>query len=68
MRISGTEPSPVILSQTKSFQKLESTVPKVSKQAEAKKDGVTTPHKITISVNLNTAPESTVELCHLVLK
>ena len=28
MRISGTEPSSVILSQTKKFQKLESVVPK----------------------------------------
>ena len=33
MRISGTEPSSVILSQTKQFQKLESDIPKVPKQA-----------------------------------
>ena len=35
MRISGTEPSLVITSQTKQFQKLESDNPKVSKQVEA---------------------------------
>ena len=33
MRISGTEPSSVILSQTKKFQKLK-MMPKVPKQAE----------------------------------
>ena len=38
-RISGTEPSPVILSQTKQL-KVKSDVPKVPKHAEAKKDGV----------------------------
>ena len=43
MRISGTEPSSVILSQTKKFQKLESDIPKVPKQAEAKRDGVIYP-------------------------
>ena len=43
MRISGTEPSSAILSQTKKFQKLESGVPKVPKQAEAKRDGVINP-------------------------
>ena len=36
MRISITEPSSVILSQTQQFQKLESDIPKVPKQAEAK--------------------------------
>ena len=40
MRISGTEPSSVILSQTKKFKKLKSDDPKVPKQAEAKRDGV----------------------------
>ena len=40
MRISGTEPLSVILSQTKSFKKLKSDTPKLSKQAEAKRDGV----------------------------
>ena len=38
MCISGTEPSSVILIQTKKFQNLESKVTKVSKQAEAKRD------------------------------
>ena len=33
MRISGTEPSSVILSQTKWFQKLKIDAPKVQKQA-----------------------------------
>ena len=37
MRISGTEPSSVILSQTKLFKDMESEVPKVSKQAESQK-------------------------------
>ena len=36
MRISGTEPSSVILSQTKKFKKLKSDDPKVSNQALAK--------------------------------
>ena len=40
MRISGTEPSSVILSQTMFFEKLKSDAPKVPKQAEAKMDGV----------------------------
>ena len=40
MRISGTEPSLVILSQTMKFKKLKSDGPKVPKQAEAKRDGV----------------------------
>ena len=43
MRILGTKPSSVILSQTKKFQKLESGVPKVPKQSEAKRDGVINP-------------------------
>ena len=40
MRISGTEPSSVILSQTKKFQNLTIDAPKVSKQTEAKWDGI----------------------------
>ena len=40
MRISGTESSSVILSQTKSFQNVKIDVQKVPKQAEAKRDGV----------------------------
>ena len=40
MRISGTEPSSVILSQTMKFKRLKSDDPKVPKQAEAKRDGM----------------------------
>ena len=43
MRISGTGPSSVILSQTKQFQKLESDVQKVPEPAKAKRDGVRNP-------------------------
>ena len=43
MRISGTEPSSVILSQKRKFKKLERDVPKVPKPAEAKRDGVINP-------------------------
>ena len=44
MRISGTEPSSVILSQKKKYcQKLKRDVPNVPKQAEAKRDGVINP-------------------------
>ena len=43
MRISGTEPSSVILSQTMKFKKLKSDDPKVHKQAKAKRDGVINP-------------------------
>ena len=39
MRISGTEPSSVILSQTKYFRKLKNDAPKLSKQANANRDG-----------------------------
>ena len=38
LRISGTKPSSVILSQTKLFQKLQSYAQKVQKQAKAKRD------------------------------
>ena len=44
MRISGTEHSSVILSQTKKFKKFKSDVQKVPKQAKAKRDGVINPH------------------------
>ena len=74
MRISGTEPSSVILSQTMQFKKLKSGDLKVPKQVEAKRDGVIT-HKITISINYNTEilmlsnatnqPKSTVELGYM---
>ena len=53
MRISGAEPSSVIFSQSKYFQKLKKDVQNVPKQAEAKRDGVKT-HTITISNNFNT--------------
>ena len=45
MRISGTEPSSVILNQTIKFKKLKTDDPKVPKQAEAKRDGVINPQK-----------------------
>ena len=40
MRISGNEPSSVILRQTKMVSKVENNCRKVPKQAEAKRDGV----------------------------
>ena len=43
MRISGTEPSSVILSQTKYFKKMKSDASKVPKQAQAIRDGVINP-------------------------
>ena len=43
MRISGTEPSSVILSQTKKFKKLKNGAKKVQTQANAKRDGVINP-------------------------
>ena len=42
MRISGTEPSSVILDQTSSI-KVENNYQKVTKQAEAKRDSVINP-------------------------
>ena len=44
MRISDTEPSSVILCQTKKFKKLISGGQMVPKQAKAKRDGVINPH------------------------
>ena len=41
--ISGTEPSSVILSQTKSSQNLKSDIQKDPKQVKAKRDGVMNP-------------------------
>ena len=49
MRISGTEPSSVILSQRMKFEKLKSDDPKVPKQAEAKRDGVINPQNYNFS-------------------
>ena len=43
MRISGTEPSSVILSKKWNFQKFKRDVLNVPKQAEAKRDGVINP-------------------------
>ena len=42
IRISGTEPSSVILSQTKKFKKLKNEA-KMPKEAKAKRDGVINP-------------------------
>ena len=44
MRISGNEPSSVILSQNKVDSKVENDDPKVPKEAEAKRDSVINPH------------------------
>ena len=43
MHISGTEPTSVVLSQTKYFKKLQSDNFKVPKEREAKRDGVINP-------------------------
>ena len=43
MRISGTEPSSVILSQTKYLKKLKNDAQKLPKQDKAKRDGVINP-------------------------
>ena len=43
MRISGIEPSSVILSQRKYLKKVKSNVSKVPKEAKAKRDGVINP-------------------------
>ena len=75
MHISGTESSSVNISQTRLFQKMESVVPKVSKQAEAKRDGVINPRnynfkyfwhgKFWCSQNDKNKPKSTVELGYM---
>ena len=43
MRISGIEPSSVILSQRKSLKNLKNNTPKVPKEAKAKSDDVINP-------------------------
>ena len=43
MRISGTEPSSLILSQNMKFKNKNSDDPKVPHQAEVKRDGVINP-------------------------
>ena len=75
MRISGTEPSSVILSQTMKFKKLKSDDQKVPEQAEAKRDGVINPQnynfqsiltrKILMLSNATNQPKSTVELGYM---
>ena len=75
MRISGTEPSSVILSQTCKIKKLKSNDQKVPKQAEAKRDGVINPQnynfnqfktrKFLCSPNATNQPKSTVELGYM---
>ena len=75
MRISGTEPSSVILSQTKTFKKLKSVAPKVPKEAKAIRDGVINPQnynfnqiltqKILMLPNATNQPKSTVELGYM---
>ena len=50
MLISGNEPSSVILSQTKTFKKLESDaqLAKVPKEVQAKRDGVINPIRFNV--------------------
>ena len=55
MRISGNEPSSVILSQTmKTIKELKRDDPKVHKQAEAKGDGVINPQNYNFNQFFNT--------------
>ena len=49
MRISGIEPSSVILSQRKSLKRLKNNVRKVPKKAKAKRDGVINPQNYNFS-------------------
>ena len=49
MRISGTEPSSVILLPYKVVQMLKSDVPKMPNQAKAKRDGVINPNNYNFS-------------------
>ena len=75
MRISGTEPSSVILSQTKYFKKLKSDAPKVPKEDKAKRDSVINlqnyhfnqilTQKILMLSNATNQPKSTVELGYM---
>ena len=55
MRISGIEPSSVILNQRKQLKKLKNNDPKVPKEAQAKWDGVINPQNYNFSlINFNT--------------
>ena len=76
MRISGTEPSSVILSQKgSSFKSCKMMSQKYQKQAEAKRDGVINPQKYNFnefwygkfwcSQNATNQPKSTVELGYM---
>ena len=49
MRISGNEPSSVILSQTKWFSNVENDFPNVPNKAKAKRDGVINPQNYNFS-------------------
>ena len=53
MRILGTEPSLVILSQNKVFKKMKSDAQKVPKQAKAIRDGVINPQNYNCNRNSN---------------
>ena len=75
MRISGIEPSSVILSQRKYLKRLKNNVPNVPKEAKAKRDGVINPQnynfyqfqhsKFRCSQNATNQPKSTVELDYM---
>ena len=75
MRISGTKPSSVILSQTMKFKKLKSDDRKLPKQAEAKRGWCNKPtklqfqsiltRKILMLSNATNQPKSTVELGYM---
>ena len=71
MRISGTEPLSMILSQTMKLKRLKSDAPKVPKQAEAKRDVVINPQNynfnqtILMLSNATNQPKSTVELGYM---
>ena len=75
MRISGTESSSVILSQTKWSKKLKSDAQKVPKQGKTNRDGVINPQnynfnqfedrKFWCSQNATNQPKSNVELGYM---